>query len=75
MERDVADDAVALVEDRQDGDALSHRGYAGLVGRTWNSLLRRDLVRLGAAIASGERKRRKSEGCGTAHAYSGIHGS
>jgi hypothetical protein len=75
MQRDVADDAVALVEDREHRDALRHRRNSGLARRPGCSLLRRDLVLLGPAVARGDGERQQQR-CGKLpHAYSGIHGS
>jgi hypothetical protein len=74
MQRDVANDAIALVEDRQHRDPLRHRRDPGLAcGR--RGLSRGHLVLFGAAIAGGERERGEQRDDGFVHAYSGIHGS
>ena len=76
MKRDVADDAVVLVEDGEDCDALRHRRDAGLVGSSrGSSLASRHLILLGAAVASGKRERSNERDGDPVHAYSGIHGS
>jgi hypothetical protein len=76
MERDVADDAIALVEDGKNGDPLRHRGNARDRGICARGLFRRGLVLLlGAAVAAGERERHQYRCCDPVHAYSGIHGS
>jgi hypothetical protein len=78
MERDVLHDAVALVEDAEHRDPLSHRRDARLVdaGRRPSAgrrLLAASLL-LGTA-AAGERQRKQERNGGLAHAYSGIQGS
>jgi hypothetical protein len=76
VKRDVAHDAIALVEDGENRDALRHRRDAGLAGLSRPGLGRGRLVLLlSPAIAAGERQRCK-QWCGDeSHAYSGIHGS
>jgi len=76
MERDISDDAVALVEDREDGDALGHRSYASDRGRPATGPFRRNLILLLAATAASRKRDPDQQGCGEqSHAYSGIHGS
>jgi hypothetical protein len=76
MQRDIAHDPVAFVEDGEDRDALRHRRHSGLVRRgRGRRLLCCDLILLGAAVARGQRKRDHQRGGGQSHAYSGIHGS
>jgi hypothetical protein len=77
MKRDVFDDAVALVEDAEHGDALGHWRDALLVRAPAPAILRggRRFVLLGAAVA-GRNGERDQQACGNrAHFYSGIHGS
>ena len=77
MERDVLDDAVALVEDAQHRDALRHRGHRAAVGRlaglpgSW----KRRVLSFIALAARGERERGQQQCGGLLHAYSGIQGS
>jgi hypothetical protein len=78
MQSDVLDDAVALVEDAEDGSALRHRGDTALpVGRRGDlPAARQSSVLLGVALAAGGKRERKQQGYGGyAHAYSGIQGS
>jgi hypothetical protein len=78
VERDILDDAVALVEDAEHGDALRHRRHAALAvgGRGGLPRRRQGLVgRLAALPARGERKRSDQGYDGCLHAYSGIQGS
>jgi hypothetical protein len=78
-EREVADDAIALVQQAQHGDPLGHRRDAGLFGRRARHI---DCDRLvfssliaGAATARGRQQGKRKEGGGTGHAYSGFHAS
>jgi hypothetical protein len=76
VERDILHDAVALVEDAEDGDALRHRRYAALPRRRRRRLVcgwGRVLL-LTPAPARAEAKR-KQQGGAALHAYSGIQGS
>jgi hypothetical protein len=71
----VADDAVALVEQAEDGDALGHRRHSGLVGRgAWH--LDGDGIALGwltlASVATGKRGNRRHVNDGLLHARSGV---
>ncbi|WP_028969414.1 hypothetical protein [Sphingomonas sp. URHD0057] len=76
MKRDIADDAVALVEDREDGDALRHRGHArDRRGARPRPLCPGLILLLAAAAACRERERNQQRCGGCSHAYSGIHGS
>jgi len=75
MQRDVADDAVALVEDGEHRHPLRHRRDARLAWRARRGLPRGDLVLLGAAVAACKRERGEERDGGQSHAYSGIHGS
>jgi len=78
MQRDRLDDAVALVEHAEHGDALSHRRHAALPVRGRCGLLRLRqgrILPLLALAARGERERGQQEGRTQAHAYSGIQGS
>jgi hypothetical protein len=80
MERDILDDAVALVEDAEDRDALAHRSDARLInawrnGGVGNHRLRRILL-VTAPPTGGNSERHRENRCGLpAHAYSGIQGS
>ncbi len=75
---EVADDAVALVEQAQHGDALGHRRYARLLGggaRHFDG----DGIAFGrlfvAAVAAGERGKRGKRGKGQrrfSHFWSGV---
>jgi hypothetical protein len=76
MKCDVADDPVALVEDGEDRDALSHRSHSRLARRSGaGGLLRRNLLLFAAAIARSKRERDQERSGGLVHAYSGIQGS
>jgi hypothetical protein len=80
MQRDILDDAVALVEDAEDRDPLAHRGNAGLVGARGDAGVgdhrtRRIALVLAAPAAGGKGERQQCEGGGGPHFYSGIHGS
>jgi hypothetical protein len=78
VERDVLHDAVALVEDGENGDALRHRGHARLVrtrrdGGVGDDRSRRILLVAAAARRKGERDQHRCRQA--SHAYSGIQGS
>jgi len=79
MERNVLDDAVALVEDAERGHALPHRGHARLVGadrRRGVADHRFGRIFVAALAAGGERERHQDERSSErAHVYSGIQGS
>ena len=78
MQRDVLDDAVALVEDSQDRDTLCHRRYSALAIRRRGRLLRGGQLRVllvRTLAARGERKRGEQRSSEDAHVYSGIQGS
>jgi hypothetical protein len=72
---DAADDAVALVEDGEDGDALRHGRHARLIGVGGPVRRARLVLLLAAAPAGGEREREDQRRRWLEHAYSGIHGS
>jgi hypothetical protein len=62
VQRDVLDDAVALVEDSEDRDPLQHRRHATLPGCRRRRLIRhagRLVLLLSTAPASGEAKRKQ----------------
>jgi hypothetical protein len=75
----VLDDAVALVEDPEDGHALRHRRHAALSRgrhqRFTAGRRERILLLLFAAPACGEPQRNEQRCSEPVHAYSGIHGS
>jgi hypothetical protein len=78
MQRDILHDAVALVEDAEDRDALRHRRDSALTGRSRGHFApagTRRVLLLAAASARGERERNQQRCCSRSHAYSGIHGS
>jgi len=75
MECDIAHDPVALVEDRENGDALRHRRHARLPGGSAGLLCRHLVALLAAAIAAGKREPHQQRCRKFAHVYSGIHGS
>jgi hypothetical protein len=76
---DVLDDAVALVEDSEDRDALRHGRDPALPGRRCRRIYRctrrRRILLLLAAAARGQRQRNQQRCRKSLHAYSGIHGS
>jgi hypothetical protein len=78
VQRDILHDAITLVEDADDGDALRHRRHAALTGRGRGHILvggRGILLSLTAATTRGQRERDQQR-CGSSfHAYSGIQGS
>jgi hypothetical protein len=76
-ERDVLDDAVALVEDAEHGDALRHRRHALLAGAARPAVPRggRRFILFGAAVARRKRERDQQRCGNRAHFYSGIQGS
>ena len=78
MQGDVLDDAVALVENAEDRDALRHRSHTALPVRSLRRLrtFGGDRILLLRAFAAGcERKTGEDEWNGCPHFYSGIHGS
>jgi hypothetical protein len=78
VERDVLDDAVALVEDRQHRDALSHGRDAGLIDARRHRGVgdhRRARVLLVATAAGRKRERDQNGRRENPHAYSGVQGS
>jgi hypothetical protein len=78
VERDVLDDAVALVEDAEHGDPLRHRRDARLTVRRRGRVPRRGERRallLGALAARRQCERNQQRCSKPTHAYSGIQGS
>jgi hypothetical protein len=78
VQRDVLNDAVALVEDAEHRHALSHRRDSALPRRGRRTLPpggHRRILLLSAAAAGDKRKRKQQRWCDTPHAYSGIQGS
>jgi hypothetical protein len=78
MERDILDDAVALVEDPEHRDALRHRRHATLSGRSRRRLsgARPGRILLLGPLAARGKCEGREQGCsGRLHAYSGIQGS
>jgi hypothetical protein len=79
MERNVLDDAVALVEDAERGHPLPHRGHARLIAadrRRGVADHRFGRIFVAALAAGGERERHQDERSSErAHVYSGIQGS
>jgi hypothetical protein len=79
VQGDVLDDAVALVEDSEDRDALRHGRNSALPIRGRSDLRSRGcgriLLLLRALAAGGERKRNQQWCSKPSHAYSGIQGS
>jgi hypothetical protein len=79
MQGDVLDDAIALVEDAEDRDALGHWGDSALAIRGCLDLSPGRpggiLSRLAPFAACGKRQAGDRERERRAHAYSGIHGS
>jgi hypothetical protein len=78
VERDVLDDAVALVEDSKHRHALRHRRDARLVGPDGRRRIanhRGGRILFGRRLAAG-RERHDGQDCerAFAHVYSGIHG-
>jgi hypothetical protein len=77
-QRDVLDDAVALVEDTEDGDALRHRRHAALAIRGLRRLRtfgRRGILLLRAFAARCQGETGQDEWNDCSHFYSGIQGS
>lgn len=77
-QREVADDAVALIEQPQHGNPLRHRRHAGLLRGRARYVDRDRLVlgRLLALVAAGDKQQGEREDGGEAdHAYSGFHAS
>jgi hypothetical protein len=75
MQRDIAHDPVAFVEDGEDGDPLGHWRHACLARDCPRALSPRRLVLLRSALA--RRKRACGQQCrgDETHVYSGIQGS
>jgi hypothetical protein len=73
----VTDDAVALVEQADDGDSLGHRSHAFLAGDNCPRHVDGDrlaFLRLVGAVAAGEQRHGEQGGRSGAHVYSGIQG-
>ena len=78
MEGDVLNDAVALVENAKDSDALGHRSDSALAICSLGGLgshCCRDIFLPSAFAARCERKRAQDEWNDRSHYYSGIQGS
>jgi hypothetical protein len=78
VERDILHDAVALVEDAEDGDALRHRSDSALARRGRRRLFGRlngRVLLFPASPARSEGKRKQPGGAMLLHFYSGIQGS
>jgi hypothetical protein len=74
--RDVLDDAVALVEDAKNGDALRHGCHAGLVDARRHTRVATGLRAIALVAAAAGGKGEREDGCsGKTHVYSGIQGS
>jgi len=76
--RDVLDDAVSLVEDAEDCNALRHRRDAVLAGRSRCDLAHprpRRAGLLATLAAGGKRKPDQQQASLAKHLYSGIQGS
>lgn len=73
---DVADDAVSLVEERDDRDALRHRRHVRVLARACPHLWKLDAIALVfvlALAACGKQQRQQRAGNGGAsHAQSGV---
>jgi hypothetical protein len=77
-QRYVLDDAVALVEDAEDRDALRHRRHSALACAGHGRIGRRrgHRVLLRRAFPARSQRERSQKRCGDGpHAYSGIQGS
>jgi hypothetical protein len=78
LQRQVANDAVALVEQPQHGHPLGHRRDPRLVGgRAWDFHGQRLVIRFVAPVASGKQRQcgKEDEGARKRHSYSGFHAS
>lgn len=77
FQSNVLDDAVALVENSDHGDALGHRRHSALPCRGRRSLYPSELGRivLTAPSARGQRECDEQRCGNLSHAYSGIQGS
>jgi hypothetical protein len=76
LQRQVADDAIALVEQPDDGDPVGHRRHAGLVGGRARHFDGHGIA-LGwgfiAPAAGGEGGNRRQDQRGPVHYWSGVH--
>jgi hypothetical protein len=78
VQSDVADDAVALVEDCEHRDPLRHRSHSDLAAgpSAFSRSGRARVLLLGTAVAGRNRERQhKQRDRAPDHVYSGIHGS
>jgi hypothetical protein len=79
LQRQVADNAVALVEQADHRDALGHRRHPWLVGRSARHVDRDGLILCFvcpiSATACSEQQGKGEDGGKTGHAYSGFHAS
>jgi hypothetical protein len=78
VERDILDDAVALVEDAKHRDALRHRRHSAFAVRGRGDLPGHGQFRvllLTTLAARGKRERGEQRSSEGAHVYSGIQGS
>jgi hypothetical protein len=76
MERDILHDAVALVEDAENGDALRHRRHANLRAARPGRLPDRSRAVLRLLPTAAGRERQHNQQCSRSlHYYSGIQGS
>ena len=78
LQRQVAHDPIALVEQPQHGDALSHRRHARLVRQRTRHFQRHCLIaRLLGLLAASEQRQRNHQcrGARSLHYYSGFQAS
>jgi len=80
LQRDVADDSVALVEQPEHGDPLRHRGHPGSRLDRPRRLDRDGSGAIGglaglarALVAAGEREQQRQRGKASGQGYSGFH--
>jgi hypothetical protein len=77
LQGQVANDAVALVEQAQDRHPLGHRSHARLVGRRARDLDGQRLIAglFGFFAAGHDGQQNQQRGARPIHAYSGFHAS